>query len=175
MSQTRLPIAIHLFLSRYRDSSLGSFSHDIPNLLCMFIVLITDALHIKLAVKRTFQWQTCLLKFLPTIHILVWVYTFASHKPKNFFFLENSLRCLHWSSSRLDASLSRLDAINLLLSMNLSWIFLRTFVPSSFLTPANLMLILTLKLIYFSLFSAMTPKSFLLNLLPSSLMNKWAS
>ena len=73
---------------------------------------------------------------------------------------------------RLLASLSRPDAINLQLSINLSCIFLHTPVPSLYLTPANLTLILTLKLMYFSLFSAMTPISFLLNLLPSSLMNK---
>ena len=49
--------AIHLFLSRYRDSSLRSFFfYGIPDLLCMFMVLITDALHIKPAVKRIFRW-----------------------------------------------------------------------------------------------------------------------
>ena len=48
---------------------------------------------------------------------------------------------------KLVANLSSLDAINLQLSINLNWIFLHTFVPSLLLTPANLTLILTLKLI----------------------------
>ena len=55
-SQTCLLTAIHLFLSWYRDCSLGSFSPSIPDSLCMFIVLITDTLHIKLAVKHIFWW-----------------------------------------------------------------------------------------------------------------------
>ena len=75
---------------------------------------------------------------------------------------------------KLVARLSRLDAINLQLSINLKWIFLRTSVPSLLLNPANFLLILTLKLIFFSLFSEMTPISFLLNFLPCSLMKKWA-
>ena len=53
--QIHPPTAMHLFLSRYRDSSLTSslwysrlaeHVHGIPDLLCMFMVLITDALHI---------------------------------------------------------------------------------------------------------------------------------
>ena len=92
----------------------------------------------------------------------------------------SSITFLHLSHSillvphKLLASLSRLDAINLQLSINLSWIFWHASVSSLF-TPANLLLILTLKLMHLSLFSAMTPILFLLNLLPSSLINQWVS
>ena len=57
MFQIHPSTAIHLFLSRYRDSSLRSFFfYGIPDLLCMFMVLITDALHIKPAVKCILRW-----------------------------------------------------------------------------------------------------------------------
>ena len=46
--------AINLFLSRYRDSSLGFFPHGILSLLSMFTDLTTYTLHTKPAVKRIF-------------------------------------------------------------------------------------------------------------------------
>ena len=74
----------HLFSSTYCDSSRGSFFHDIPNGLCNFMVLITDIFRVKLSVKYSFCWKPCLLKFLPAIHILIWICIFLAYKPKNF-------------------------------------------------------------------------------------------
>lgn len=78
----------------------------------------------------------------------------------------------HWIlllSYKLIVSLSMLDAINLQLFMNLSWIFLRTYLPSLFSTPTSSTLILVLKLIYLSLFSAMASLSSLFKFFPSFL------
>ena len=54
---------------------------------------------------------------------------------------------------KLLASLSKLDVVNLQLSMRLSWIFSRTPLPFLLVTPGSFVLILTLKLMYHSLFS----------------------
>ena len=52
-----LPTVKHLFSGRYRHSSLVSLFLDILNLLYIFIVLITDPLHIKLVVKSIFRFE----------------------------------------------------------------------------------------------------------------------
>ena len=56
MFQIHLLTAIHLLQGRYRDSSQGPFSPCIPDLPCMFKILITDNLHIKPAIKHIFRW-----------------------------------------------------------------------------------------------------------------------
>ena len=101
-----------------------------------------------------------------------------SHFSNVMYFLEtftNSILLMHLShriplvSHKLLVNLSMLDAINLQLFMNLSWIFLRTYLPSLFFTPTSSTLILVLKLIYLSLFSAMASLSSLFKFFPSFL------
>lgn len=51
-SQIYLATVKHLFSSNYCDNNLASFLRNISNLLCMLIDLITDTLHIQIAVER---------------------------------------------------------------------------------------------------------------------------
>ena len=85
-------------------------------LLRMLIVSITASFHVQLAVKCIF----CALKFVPAIHIVIWRDTFASYTLKNFVYYVTLSKFLHLSSFRLEACLSKLDAINLQLSVNVS-------------------------------------------------------
>ena len=110
----------------------------------MLLVLITDTFHAQLAVKFILQWKLCLVKLFLAIHIHV------GYTPLYFISLNNhlpckSLRFLHWWTFYLEASLFKLDAINLQLSMNLGWIFLHTSLPSSLVNPDSLTLIFTIK------------------------------
>ena len=101
----------------------------ILNLLCIFIVLITDIFHLpsnfsqgSIYLYRYTYFRLIMLKTLPPL----W----------------NSIRCLHWSSSKLEASWSKLNDINLQVPTDIRLIFLRIFLPSLLLTPASLTLIL---------------------------------
>ena len=53
-----------------------------PKLLWILMLLISVTFHVQLVVKCIFQWQPCLLKFFPTIHILIWKFTSSNHQAK---------------------------------------------------------------------------------------------
>ena len=51
MSQTHLPTENHLFSKKCSHSNIN---HGVPNMLCMFIALITDTVHVNLEKKNAF-------------------------------------------------------------------------------------------------------------------------
>ena len=64
--------------------------------------------------------------------------------------------------------------MNLQLSMNLSFYIFTYFFIVLIDQSCQLDIDIEIKLMYFSLLSAMDPISYLLNFFPSSLMNRWA-
>ena len=77
--QIHLQTGKHLFSSRYRDSSLNSFSLQHSRLAGCFHSHYHFTLHTQLAVKSIFWW-----KLGPAIHILIWVHTFLNNQEKFF-------------------------------------------------------------------------------------------
>ena len=60
----------------------GFSLEGIPNLLCMFIILITDNFHVQLAVRSTLWLQICFSKFFQLCIYLI--YSFSNYQPKFF-------------------------------------------------------------------------------------------
>ena len=167
MSQTHLPTENHLFSKKCSHSNIN---HGVPNMLCMFIALITDTVHVNLE-KKMHSSKLCFFQFLPAILILIWTYTLLLHQVKKFVSFITPDKVL--TLIILEASSSRTNDINLQLPINLSWILLHTFLAFLLIMPVNSTFILTLKLMYFSLLSAMTPVSSFLVSFPITLINRW--
>ena len=83
-SQINLQTGKHLFSSRCRDGSLGSFSLQYSRLAECFHSHYYFTFYTQFAVKSFFWWQLGLLKVLLAIHILVWIHAFLNNQAKFF-------------------------------------------------------------------------------------------